>query len=130
MTFQVFTQLEQQEKFLPSVGVLCMNPREAVTTGFCKHYADRAGSVQTGCWGLFSTEAWGQVLRSVGAGCGWQGPGHIAQVPQLCIEVAHRMAVLQWEPFPAVNKSVTPPICVKQLSGAQQIPRRTLCGKR
>lgn len=28
MTFHVFTELEQQEKFSPRVGVLCVHPRE------------------------------------------------------------------------------------------------------
>lgn len=32
VTFQVFTELEQQETVFPGVGVLCMNPKEAVTT--------------------------------------------------------------------------------------------------
>lgn len=65
--------------------------------------------------------ALGQVLWSVVAGCGQQGPGHIAQIPQLHqpMEVAHLMAKLQLEQFPTVNKSVIPLIYVKQLPGAQ-----------
>ena len=82
MTFQVFTELEQQEKFSPSLGVLCTNPRETVTTYFCKRCADGPGLHRRDGGDCFPT-ALGQVLWSVIAGCGRQGPGHIAQIPQL-----------------------------------------------
>lgn len=46
MTFQVFTEFEQQERFSPSMGVLCVHFREAVIIYSCKHWADEAVSAQ------------------------------------------------------------------------------------
>lgn len=57
----MFTELEQQEKFSPSVGVLCLNPREAVIIYSYKHWADVAGSMQAGWCGQLPIEALGQV---------------------------------------------------------------------
>lgn len=46
MTFQVFVELEQQEKFSSSVGVFCMHLREAIITYSCEYRDDVAGSKQ------------------------------------------------------------------------------------
>lgn len=75
MTSQVLAEFEQQEKALPSVGVLRVHLREAVVI-YPANFGLTEPAHAGGRCGLLPTEASGEGSRSITAGCGPQGQAH------------------------------------------------------
>lgn len=132
MTFPMCTELEQQEKFSPLMGVLCVHPRELPLLISANTGLMQLGPRRTGSHGSLGTGP------EVHHGRVWlRDTATTALIPQL-----HRGGSLGWEvrlkQFAIVNRSEIASVCIclslphtRESSSwlGSQVPRRKVSGR-